>query len=142
MRQSVAITCPLSKYLQILYIFAEIFKYFVVFCSLLTFFAHVLPAFWKITRMPLLSRISPVRSPILYWKSSQIERMILRVIPLSFEIFNLTIALCRRVLLSYTSKGLKFFVLVNLIKTDSDLDLSFQDLVFSVIEINMLQNFV
>ena len=68
--------------------------------------------------------------------------MILRVIPLSFEIFNLKIALCRRVLLSYTSKGLKFFVLVNLIKTDSDLDLSFQDLVFSVIEINMLQNFL
>ena len=39
--------CLFSKYFQILYIFAQIFKYFALF----------LPFFWKIARIPLLSRI-------------------------------------------------------------------------------------
>ena len=40
--------CPFSKCFQILYIFGEIFKYFAV-----------LPFFWKVAQMPLLSRIGP-----------------------------------------------------------------------------------
>ena len=49
-RQSHAITCPFAEYFQILYILAQIFKYFVLF-----FFS----LFWKIAHMPLLSRIGP-----------------------------------------------------------------------------------
>ena len=48
-RLSHAITCPFSKYFQILYIFVQIFKYFALFHTFL-------PFFWKIARMPLLSR--------------------------------------------------------------------------------------
>ena len=44
------ITCPFSKYFQILYVFAKIFKYFALF-------ALFCPFFWKIACMPLLSRI-------------------------------------------------------------------------------------
>ena len=43
-----AITYPFSKYFQILYIFAQIFKYFALFNIFL-------PFLWKIARMPLLS---------------------------------------------------------------------------------------
>ena len=49
MRYLHAWDCPFSKCFQIWYIFAQIFKYFALF----------LPFFWKITRMPLLSRIGP-----------------------------------------------------------------------------------
>ena len=45
--------------LPILYIFAQIFKYFTLFCPFLTFFCPFLPFFWKIAQMPLLSRIDP-----------------------------------------------------------------------------------
>ena len=51
-----AVACPFSKYLQILYIFAQIFKHFVLFQH---FFCPFLPFFWKTTRMPLLFRIGP-----------------------------------------------------------------------------------
>ena len=54
-----AITCPFSKYCQILYIFAQIFKYFAFICSFFDIFHPFLPFFWKIACMPLLSRIGP-----------------------------------------------------------------------------------
>ena len=43
---------PFSKYFHILYAFAQIFKYFALFCLFLSFF-------WKIARISLLSRIGP-----------------------------------------------------------------------------------
>ena len=43
------ITSPFSKYFQILYIFAQILKYFVLFCAL----------FLKLHTQPLLPRIGP-----------------------------------------------------------------------------------
>ena len=49
-RQSHINISSFSKYFQILYIFAQIFK---------CFFALFLPFFWKIMHMPLLSRIGP-----------------------------------------------------------------------------------
>ena len=52
MQLSHAVTCPFSKYFQILYIFAHISKYFALFNI-------SLPFFWKIAPMPLLSRINP-----------------------------------------------------------------------------------
>ena len=54
-------TYPFSKCFQILYIFAQILKYSALFCPFLIFFGLFLPFFWKITHMPLLSRISPAR---------------------------------------------------------------------------------
>ena len=33
-----AITCPFTKYFQILYIYAQIFKYLILFCPFLLFF--------------------------------------------------------------------------------------------------------
>ena len=51
-----AVTCPFSKYFQILCIFVKISKCFALF-------GPFLPFFWgkkkKITHMPLLSRIGP-----------------------------------------------------------------------------------
>ena len=58
-RWSDKITCPFWKYFQVKYIFAQIFKYFVLFCPFKTFLCLFSPFFWKITRMPLLSRIGP-----------------------------------------------------------------------------------
>ena len=58
-RLSHAITCPFSKYLQMLYIFAQILKYFALFCSFQTFpFWPFICPFSK-KRMPLLCRIGP-----------------------------------------------------------------------------------
>ena len=51
MQYSHAITCPFSKYFEILYIFVKIFKDFALL--------------WKITCMPLLSRIGPVSCKLL-----------------------------------------------------------------------------
>ena len=51
------ITCCFSKYFQIMYILAKIFKYFALFKN---FFGLFLPFFWKIAGMPLLSRTCPV----------------------------------------------------------------------------------
>ena len=59
-RLSHAITCPFSKYFQILYIFTQIFKYLALSCLILTFFTcPFLPFSWKIACMSLLSRIGP-----------------------------------------------------------------------------------
>ena len=67
-QQSHTITCPFSKYFQILYIFVQIFKYFAPF----------LPFFWNIARMPLVSRVGPVnivniRNISVWWWSNTIE---------------------------------------------------------------------
>ena len=51
------ITCPFSKDFRILYIFTHIFKCFALFGLFLNIFYPFLPFFWKITHMPLLSRI-------------------------------------------------------------------------------------
>ena len=52
-----AITCPFSNYFLVLYIFAQIFKYFALFCPFFSSF------FWKIACIPLLSRIGPPLRP-------------------------------------------------------------------------------
>ena len=44
--------CPFSKYSQVLYIFAQTFKYFANFCPFL-------PFCWKIAHIYVLSRIGP-----------------------------------------------------------------------------------
>ena len=55
-------TCTFSKYFQILYIFAQIFKYFALFQHLFALFLK------KIAPMPFLSRKGPDhRFPKFYW---------------------------------------------------------------------------
>ena len=38
LRAIIAITCPFSKYFQILHLFAQIFEYFALFCPFYIFF--------------------------------------------------------------------------------------------------------
>ena len=77
------ITCPFSKYIQILYIFAQIFKCFALFCPFLPFLG-------KITWMPLPSRIGPdqiqgVIVPLLTYNSRKNVSFVNKVRKKSFE---------------------------------------------------------